>query len=109
MFTALLQMLGDIAASPGWHMCRIAEAMEKPAVTAAAQRYRVATFCLFLAMAFLFLAAAILFVIGPVIASEFLGWSGVVAMHACAFCGLRYVRLNRQPDIHHAAQQPDEY
>ncbi len=105
MITAILKSLGEIAASPGWHMCRIAEAMEKPAISAAAHRFRVATYCLFLAMAFLFLASAILFVAGPANASEFLGWAAVVLMHACAFCGLRYERLNRLPDASHTPQQ----
>lgn len=96
MFTALLQMLGEIAASPGWHICRVAEALEKEPATVGAQRYRAAAFCLFMAMAFLFLSAAIVFVTaGPVLAGELLGWSGIVATHACVFCGLRYERLNR--------------
>jgi hypothetical protein len=98
MFNGLLLFFGECVTSPGWHMVRIARAMERPPVAAAAQRYRVATFCLFMAMAFLFLSAAIVLVTaGPVFASEFLGCSGVVAMHACAFCGLRFDQLNRTP------------
>jgi hypothetical protein len=97
MFSALLQFLAEIATSPGWHVPRVIESLERPAVSAAAQKYRAVAFCLFMAMAFLFLSAAIVFVVvGPVRANELLGGSGIVAMHACIFCGLRYERLNRE-------------
>ena len=95
----LLKFLRDIAGNPGRHLVRVTEAMQKPPVSAVANRFRVATFCLFMAMALLFASAAIVHVTaGPGFASNFLGGCGVVSMYACAISGLCYERWNRQSD-----------
>jgi hypothetical protein len=97
MINTLLQLFGEIAWNPGWHIPRATEALERPPSCPKAQRYRSAAFLLFMATALLLLSAAIVFVVaGPIFASELLGWGGVAALHACVLCGLRYERLNRR-------------
>jgi hypothetical protein len=85
--------------NPGWKIPKAAEALERPAASPEAQRYRTAAVYFFLAMAVLTLSAAIVFVVaGPVFASDVLGWSGVACFHLCLFCGLRYGALNRRAE-----------
>lgn len=101
MVSFLFHLIGEIVTLPGvmlgLQLPTAAEALEKPTSCATAQRYRVAAFCLFMMSAVLMLSASLIHtIVGPVIASDVVGWGAIISLHLWVFCGLRYGKLNRQ-------------
>ena len=99
MFTFLLNIALHLLTGSTQKVFAAAEALGKPAATPTAQRYRTwAVVFFFLTSAFL-LSAAIAFTLAPQnVLNEVLGWTGIVCIHVCVFCGLRYAVLNRTDD-----------
>jgi hypothetical protein len=90
------------------HVPDVVQALDRPATSRKAQRYRTAVVCFFLIAALSLLSAAIVFVINePIFVSNVLGWSGIVFLHISIACGLRYKAINSRFDVNPPAPTPD--
>ncbi len=99
MLTLLLNIALDLLTGSSRKAIDAAEALEQPATNAKAQRYRTLAVVFFLLTSAFLLSAAIAFTLAPQnILNEVLGWTGIVCLHLCVVCGLRYAVLNRRPD-----------
>ena len=81
----------------GMRAIEAAEAFETPPLSRAARRYAVIAVCCLLAAATLLVTAAVVDVFAdarPL--SEKFGWSGVVCLTTCVYCGLRYRDANQR-------------
>lgn len=75
----------------GMRMIEAAEAFETPPSSRAARRYGVTAICYLVATATLLLTAALVDTLAkarPL--SEIFGWTGIVCLNLCVYCGLRY-------------------
>src|SRR4051794_13350489 len=72
------------------------EALEKPAVTPAARRYRIAAFYLLAATGLLAIPAAVIHtIVGECQAFDVFEFGALTALALCILCGIRYAELNR--------------
>lgn len=95
MFWFMVNIALDVVTGSGQKGLAAAEALEKPAISSAAQRYRTAAVILFLLTSAFLFSAAIAYTIAPhIVINEILGWTGIVCLHACVLCGLRYAVVN---------------
>ena len=97
MLTFLLNIAFDLVTGSSRQALDAAEALEQPATNPRAQRYRTLAVVFFLLTSAFLVSAAIAFTLAPQnILNEVLGWTGIVCLHLCVTCGLRYAVLNRK-------------
>ena len=95
MLALLLNIAFDLVTGASRKALDAAEALEQPAWNTKAQRWRTFAVGFFFLTSIFLLAAAIAFTLAPKnIVNEILGWSGIVCLHVCVVCGLRYAVLN---------------
>lgn len=99
MLTVLLNIVFGLISGSASKALDAAEALEQTATNPISQRFRTSAILFFLLTSVFVVAAGVAFLLAPKnIANEILGWTGIACLHASAFCGLRYVALNRQSD-----------
>ncbi len=97
MFWFFFNIALDLATRSTQKALYAAEELEKPAASPVAQRYRTGAVVLFLLTSALLVCAAIAFTVAPQnVIHEILGWTGIVCLHLCVLCGLRYSTVNRR-------------
>lgn len=99
MFTFVLNIALILITGATQKALAAAEALGKPAVTPAAQRYCTWAVVFFILTSAFLLCAAIGFTSAPQnVLNEIVGSTGIVCVHVCVFCGLRYGVLNHVED-----------
>ena len=96
LLTILFNIVTDLVTGSSQESLDAVDALEKPAISPIAQRYRTAAVVFFLCAAAFLFSAALAFAIGPQnVLNEILGWTGIVCLYICVLCGLRYSAINR--------------
>jgi len=95
MGSFLFSTLFDLITGSAKQRLDAAEAFEAPPANPVAQRYRTIAFCFFMATSALLLSAALVdWFFNMRLVGEILGWSGIVCLHVCVICGIRYAVVN---------------
>lgn len=95
MFWFFLNIALDLVTGSTQKALDATAALEKPALSPRAQRYRTGAVVLFLITSALLVGAAISFTIAPGnVINEVLGWTGIGCLYLSVLCGLRYSAVN---------------